>query len=121
MERCETKNHLHFWMVCWARTKSARSFGILVHKYMGWYEQKNKNLAGKVMCKVLTNCMLHTYQGMIAYCLKDVGKNHFEHCMFNVSNDDVNAGQNLHPLYGRVDIKSRVTLSNKKITERMYV
>lgn len=108
-------------MVCQARTKSARSFDILDCKYIGWYEHKNMNPVDKVIFKVLPNCMLHTYQGVIGYYLKEVDKEHFEHCMFNVFDDDVSVGRNLHSVCGKADLKLRVTLTNKNITEKMYV
>lgn len=37
LEREDTKNHLHFQMVCRARGKLGLSFALLTIKYTGWY------------------------------------------------------------------------------------
>lgn len=116
LERGDTENRLHFQMVCRARTKSALSFGIVVHKYMGRY--------GKDMdpaCKVVTNKQLHTFHVMVGYCLKDTGTEHFDVALHNISDDDIIEGKMLHAIYGCSDLKKRVILTNKNITDRMYV
>lgn len=50
---------------------------------------------------------------------------HFDHVMLNVSHDDVIAGKQLHaiygPAYGRSDLESRVTLTNKNVIDRTYI
>lgn len=79
------------------------------------------NPVGKVMCKLLSNRMLHTYKGMIGYCLKNIGLVHFDCAMYNVSNVKVMIGKTLHSFYGKVDLKGRVILTNKNVVERMYV
>lgn len=76
---------------------------------------------GKVTCKVLCNHLLHTYKGMIGYCLKDTRKDHFAHTMFNVFNANVIVGKILHVVYDRTDLKSIVTLTNKNVSKRILV
>lgn len=79
------------------------------------------NPIGKVTCKILSNCQLHTFKGMIGYCLKDTGKDHFSHAMFNILDVDVIARKTLHAVYDKSDLKSRVTLTNKNALERILV
>lgn len=74
-----------------------------------------------VVCKALTNIGLHTFRGMIGYFLKDTGSTHFDVSMKNISNDDVVEGKTLHVIYGRSDLKSRVILTHKNVTDRMYI
>lgn len=105
LERGDVENSLHFQMVVHARTKSARAFSILVRKYMGWFGQRKMNLFGKVTCKVFSNRALHTFKGMVGYYLKDIGKEHFQHAMFNVFDDDIIVGKTLHTIYGKCDLK----------------
>lgn len=58
---------------------------------------------------------------MIGYCLKNTGKASFAHAMFNVSNVDMIAGKTFHAMYDRVDLKSRVTLTNKNVSRRILL
>lgn len=85
-------------MVVRARTKSAKYFGVLMRKYMGWHGVKDMNPISKVMSKVL-------YKGMIGYCLKDSGYVHFNCAMYNISNVDVTLGKILHSLYGKANLE----------------
>lgn len=109
--------HLHFQMMVRACIQSTCIFGVFVWKYMNWFGKKCMDLVGKITYKVLSNRMLHTYKGMIGYCLKDIGKDHFVHALFNVSNVDGIAGKTLHVVYGKGDLKSRVMLTNKNVYE----
>lgn len=73
------------------------------------------------MCKVLTNKQLHTFRGMVGYCLKDIGLEHFQCAMYNISNDDIIERKTLHVIYGCSDLKQRVVLTNKNVTDCMYI
>lgn len=121
LEKGDIENRLHFQMVYTACCKSALSFKIIVCKYMGWYDQKDMDPKGRVVCKTLTNKQLHTFRGMMGYCLKDIRVEHFECVIFNISNDNIIEGKTLHAIFGRSDLKQRVVLTNKNITNRMYV
>lgn len=92
-------------MVCRACNKSSLSFGIVFCKYMGWYFNKDMNTERRVVCKVLTNKQLHTFHGMISYCLKDMGSEHFKIYMHNISDDDILEGKTLHAIFGHSDLK----------------
>lgn len=110
MERGNLQSHLHFQMVVRARIASTHTFGILVQKYMNWFDKKIMDHVGKMTYKVLSNRLLHTYKGMIGYYLKDTKKDHFAHAMFKKFDANVIVGKTLHAIYGRADLKSRVTL-----------
>lgn len=58
---------------------------------------------------------------MIGYFLKDMGSEHFEICMHNISDDDIIKGKTIHAIFGCLDLKQRVVLMSKNIIDRMYV
>lgn len=94
IERKDLENHLHMQIVVSAMTKSAKSFEVLVRKYIGWHGVKYMNhILGKVMFKVLSKRMLHTYKGMIGYCLKYICSVHFDCAMYNVFEANVKVGK----------------------------
>ena len=43
-----------------------------------------------VSCKKLRDEGLHTFKGMVGYCMKDNGEKHFEFVHHNLSLDDMN-------------------------------
>lgn len=55
LKRGDIENTLHFQMVCRACIKSVISFGVIVQKYMGWYDNKDTDPKGRIFCKVLIN------------------------------------------------------------------
>lgn len=89
LERDDIENRLHFQMVFRAQIKLALSFDILIHKYMGWYNVPKMNLVGHVCNKVFTNRLLHTFHGMIGYYLKEIGIEHSDVALHNISNEDI--------------------------------
>lgn len=80
LERGDTKNHLHFQMVYRACIKLAFLFGILTHKYMGWYavSGEDESTWSGMLQGLNKQAELHTFQGMIGYYLKDIGTKHFD-------------------------------------------
>lgn len=91
-------------MVYWARVKSSLSFGIVARKYTVWYGMKNMNPTGHMVCKFLTNMSLHTFRGMIGYCLKYIGAKHFDVARNNISDEDIVEGKTLHAIYEQSEI-----------------
>lgn len=121
LERGDMENKLHFKGVIHARAKSSLSFKIVARKYMGWYGIKNMNPVGCVVCKSLTNIGLHTFRGMIGYCLKDTTIEHFDVAMKNILDEDIVDRKTLHSIYGRSDLKCREVLTHKNVIDHMYV
>lgn len=79
------------------------------------------NPSPRVVCKLLTNTGLHTFCGMIRYYLKDTGSEHFDCVPFNISNKDIVEGKTLHAIYSKSDLKFRVVLTHKNVTDKIYV
>ena len=46
-----------------------------------------------VPCKKLRDEGLHTFKGMLGYCMKDNGVGHFEFVHHNILADDMNDGE----------------------------
>jgi hypothetical protein len=67
---------------------------------MGWGDVNNFPLGHHVHCKVLKGVGMHTYIGMIGYCLKDQGEYHFHFCHMNVSAQEMQEKVNEYVKYG---------------------
>ena len=71
----------------------------ILKKYLGWDIQK---LAARiVMCKALSNKGLHTFHGLIGYCMKDAQQDHFQTIDHNVTAEDINIGLEQLALHGQ--------------------
>ena len=60
---------------------------------------------------------LHTFKGMIGYCMKNNGNKHFEFVHHNVSADDMN-GKMEHAKFRKVGLNDRVSLSHSNVLQR---
>lgn len=89
---------------------------------MGWYDQKDMDPEGRLVSKVVTNRALHTFREKIGYnCLKDTRTKHFEVALHNILDDGIVEGKTLHVIYRRLALKQRIVLTNKNVTDHMYV
>lgn len=67
-----------------------------------------------VSCKKLRDEGLHTFLGMVGYCMKENGEEHFEfmrHCVGN----DMNKGKTEYANFKKVDLNNCVSLSYSNI------
>ncbi|KAL3692874.1 hypothetical protein R1sor_006525 [Riccia sorocarpa] len=68
--------------------------------------------------KKLTNKGIHTFVGMVGYCLKDRQELHFRMCMKNITDAAQREGMLLFTFYGAADLKNRVELNPTNIMQR---
>lgn len=61
-----------------------------------------------------------TFKGMIWYCMKDNGGEHFEFVHHNVSADVMNEGKLECAKFGKVGLNNRLSLSHSNILQRTY-
>jgi hypothetical protein len=64
-----------------------------------------------VSCKKLRDKGLHTFLGMVGYCLKDNCKEYFEFVHHSVSTEDVNDGKMKYDQFKKVGLNNCVSLS----------
>ncbi|KAL3676588.1 hypothetical protein R1sor_026536 [Riccia sorocarpa] len=83
---------------------------------VGW---TNHRPVGAGICvKKLTNKGIHTFVGMVGYCLKDRHELHFRVCMKNITEAVQREGMMLCTFYGATDMKNRVELNPNNVMQR---
>lgn len=79
LERGGIVFHLHFQIV----VRKMVAYIVVVSKkiknYLGW--DVNKPAGARIMWHTLTQKKLHTFQGMVGYCMKDLDKPHYQECI----------------------------------------
>jgi hypothetical protein len=76
---------LHLQMVCRIYISNVITLSKLIKKALGWDDVIIASPRHHVHYKLLKGVGMHTYIGMIGYCLKDQGEEHFQFCDRNVS------------------------------------
>ncbi|MCO5584308.1 hypothetical protein L7F22_038232 [Adiantum nelumboides] len=71
-----------------------------------------------VLCRALKQRGMHTFRGMVGYCLKDRDVPHFQRVEHKISADDINDGIELHSLYGADALKNNVCLTPANVFDR---
>ncbi|MCO5609929.1 hypothetical protein L7F22_064164 [Adiantum nelumboides] len=79
-----------------------------VRKYLGW--DTDKPAGALILCRALKQRNMHTFHGMVGYCMKDCDEAHFQKVDHNISADDQNDGIEVHSLYGADALKNKVCL-----------
>ncbi|MCO5594181.1 hypothetical protein L7F22_048205 [Adiantum nelumboides] len=64
---------------------------------------------------------MHTFCGMVGYCLKDSDQPHFCKVEHNISADDVNEGIELHSLYGADAMKNKGCLTPTNVFDHALI
>ncbi|MCO5549838.1 hypothetical protein L7F22_003312 [Adiantum nelumboides] len=90
--------NLHFQMVARMWATSLIAVNRKVKACLGW--DRSKPPGALVLCRALKSQGMHTFRGMVGYCLKDRDEPHFQKVEHNISADDVNDGIELHSLMG---------------------
>lgn len=80
--------HKHFQMMMKGNFTSLAVLNKKIKVCLGWHENPP---TGHVRDEGL-----HTFLGMVGYCMKDNGEDHFEFVHHNVSFDAINEGQTWH-------------------------
>ena len=96
---------------------STIAMGKLVKVYLRW--DKGEAPSGShVLVKRLSGVGLHTYVGMLGYCIKDKGEDHFEVVHNNITDEDLIAGLEEYVKFGTPFAKNKVVLTSKNLLER---
>ncbi|BDA42816.1 hypothetical protein COCOBI_03-7090 [Coccomyxa sp. Obi] len=119
LEKGGTCYHLHIQGVIRIKAKSARTVNPLVRKALGW--DKEAPTGCKIMCKQLVQEKLHTWHGMIGYCMKDMHEPHHQVVDKGVSSEDIEIGLERFLMYGADVMKNRVALDLNNFWARLHV
>uniref|UniRef100_A0A7S0V9Q3 Replitron C-terminal domain-containing protein n=1 Tax=Hemiselmis tepida TaxID=464990 RepID=A0A7S0V9Q3_9CRYP len=84
---------------------------------LGWYGD-GKPQRGRIMCRVLKQEGVHTWDGMLGYVFKYHGHPDFLNFSIGVSDDDIERGRDLYSRLGAGDFKHRTALSAKNVILR---
>lgn len=76
MERGGTLTHKHFQMVMKGNFSSLLMLNKKIKVCLDW--DLNPPMGHVVSCKDLRDESLHTFKGMVGYCMKDNGEEHFD-------------------------------------------
>lgn len=112
-------NHLHFQMVIAIMAPSIKTVGVLIKQYLGWAVIKLQGAV--VMCRSLRNVRMHTFTGMIGYCMKDLHKPHVKWYAKGIDAREIAEGRSLHAQYGQGELKHKVALTLINLFDRAYV
>jgi len=71
-----------------------------------------------VICKKLTNKGLHTFHGMLGYCMKDAQQDHFQTIDHNISAEDITLGLEHLALHGQEECKTWIMLTQRNFAKK---
>ncbi|MCO5589389.1 hypothetical protein L7F22_043356 [Adiantum nelumboides] len=116
VERGGMAFNLHFQMVACMWATLLIAVKRMVKACLGW--DSCKLVGASVLCRALKQRGMHTFRGMVGYCLKDRDELHFQKVEHNISADDINDGIELHNLYGAYALKNKVCLTPANVFDR---
>lgn len=73
-----------------------------------------------IHCKKLRDEGLHPLLGVVEYCMKDNGEEHFEFVHHNVLVSDMNHGIMEYKKFGKVGLNNRVSLLHSNFLQRAH-
>ena len=120
LERGGTCAHLHVQGLIRAAAKNACSMNARLNKLLGWDDCK-PSPGARVMCKSLSGKKLHTWHGLIGYCMKDSVEKHFECVTLNISDDDISLGFDQYLMHGIGPLKDRTSITPGNIFDRAII
>ena len=119
-ERGGSLAHRHIQGVIRVMCTGGKNMNTEIRKFLGW--DKNKPSVGaSVMCKALTQTKVHTWHGMIGYCQKDTGEEHFKEVYHNISADDMSLGAEQYLRHGAGPLKNRIMLEPKRTFDKAMI
>lgn len=99
---------------------AANALNRKIKQCLGWLGQQEGKTHVKV--KALThNNDLHTSIGMLSYCSKDMGKEHYDEIRKGVTDEMLERGKEIYSVLGNKDFKERVCLTKDNIFERAFI
>jgi hypothetical protein len=121
LERGSSREYFHWQGVI--ITNSDIAANVLNRKIMQFLGRLGQ-VDGKTHIKVkaLThNNDLHTSIGMLGYCSKDMGKEHFDEIRKGVTDEILERGKESYAVLGSKDFKEKVCLTKDNIFERAFI
>jgi hypothetical protein len=121
-ERGEKDNHLHFQGVIRTRKvplATARGVTRNLKTALSFDNHGEYVSQGNVRTKLLKNAKLHTFEGMVGYCMKDKARPWYTSIQVNIDEATIDAGEQLYLQYGAsTTSKGFITLSPYTIFHR---
>ena len=111
-------SRLHLQMVCRLITSFATMVSKLIKTYLGWNDVKKALIGHYILTKTLCNIGLHIFNGMLGYCIKDKGEDHFQCVHKNVTLEQMEEGLEEYIKYGTSFAKNRIFLICTNFIER---
>ena len=108
LERGEIAMHLHAQGIIRLTCTGALNANSMIKKAIGW--DKDRPTGAIINCKGLHGQKLHTFHGMVGYCMKDSLEPHFQSVSFNITDEDICMGQDVYLRYGGGPLKTRTPL-----------
>jgi len=78
IERGGALSRLHLQMVCRIIASSMAIVTKQIKNYFQWNKVETTPVGHHILTKTFHNSGLHTFIGMLGYCFKDKGQDHFE-------------------------------------------
>ena len=119
VERGGTCKYLHFQGIIRIHVSGTLEVRNLFLKAMGWTGKAHTPPGAHLCVKSLAGAKLHTYHGMIGYCLKDEREEHFKLWEKNISDEEKDLGRGDYMLFGKTEDKNRIELNQKNILPKM--
>jgi hypothetical protein len=117
-ERGGVVNCLHYQIVGQFKTKTEQNLKSILEKAMGISGLENRPPNVVVCVKQASGKGLHTFTGLLSYCLKDRNEEHFSTLQHNISEEDKDAAIKEYVLWGAVQAK-RVKLNMQILLDKM--
>ena len=118
MERCGALMHNHFQMVVKRIFSSLR---VLNKKIKVCLARGGSPPVGHALsCKRLRDGGLHTFLGMVGYCMKDKGEEHFEFVHRTISMEDMNEGKLEYAKFRKFGLNSCETPYHRNILKMAH-
>ncbi|KAL3700532.1 hypothetical protein R1sor_018554 [Riccia sorocarpa] len=116
LERGDSQLQLHIQAIVAVKTSSLKAFKTDVAAALDWDERWPP--CGTICAKSVKNNGLHTFTGLVGYCLKDEHEIHFRVWSKNVTEIQKEQGRKMHIIYGSSVYKNRVEITPSNILGR---
>lgn len=116
-ERGSEKGHLHIQAVMRIVHKDSRTVSALLRSVL----RLSRFGVGVYNIKVvhLKNEGLHTFAGLVGYCMKEHLKPHYREFMHNISDEELDVAPLEFAVWGASELKSKQVLTSANLYERM--
>lgn len=118
VERGGVLMHKHFQMVVEGNFSSLPVLNRTIKICLGW--DLSPPTGRVVSCRKLRDKGLHTFKGMVGYCMEDNGEEQFEFVHHNLTMKDMNDGKLEYVKFRKIGLNNRVCLSHSNILQRAH-